>query len=49
VEISGPASNSPRKLQTYDMNKLISSKYDSDGDGVYDRIYEYDFYEEIKE
>lgn len=49
VEIFGPASNSPRKLQTYDMNKLISSKYDSDGDGVYDRIYEYDFYEEIKE
>jgi hypothetical protein len=49
VEIVGPAPNSPRKLQTYEMNKLISSRYDSDGDGVYDRIYEYDFYEEIKE
>jgi hypothetical protein len=49
VEIVGPASDSPRKKQTYEMNKMISSKFDSDGDGVYDKIYEYDFYEEIKE
>lgn len=48
VEILGPDSNSPKKKQTYRMNKLFSSEYDSNGDGVYDTLYEYDYYEEIK-
>ena len=48
VEIIGPNSNSPKKKQVYEMNKLISSKFDSNGDGIYDKSYEYDFYEEIR-
>ena len=48
VELLDPATNSPRKRQKYEMNKLVSAEYDSDGDGVYDVNYEYDYYEEIK-
>ena len=48
VEITGPASNSPKKKQTYELNKLVSSKFDSNGDGIYDKSYQYDYYEEIK-
>ena len=48
IEILDPNSNLPRKLQKYVMNKLVSAKYDSNGDGVFDMNYEYDFYEEVK-
>lgn len=48
IEILGPDSSIPKKKQIYKMNKLVSSEYDSNGDGVYDIIYEYDYYEEIK-
>lgn len=48
VEIIGPDSNSPKKIQSYEMNKLVSSKFDSDGDGVFDEIHEYDYFEEIR-
>lgn len=48
VEISGPEVNSPRKKQIFEMNKLVSAEFDSNGDGEYEISYEYDFYEEIK-
>ncbi len=48
VEISDPTSGVTRKIQNYKLNKLVSSSFDSDGDGVFDKKYEYDFYEEIK-
>jgi hypothetical protein len=48
VEISGPTVKSPRKKQIYEMNKLVSAEFDSNGDGEYDISYQYDFYEEIK-
>ena len=48
IELSGPNSSSPQKKQQYNMFKLISSQFDSNGDGVYDKLYEYDYYEEIK-
>jgi len=48
IEIIGPNSNSPKKKQVYEMNKIISSEFDSNGDGIYDKSYEYDFYEEIE-
>ena len=47
IEILDPVSNYPRKRQIYRMNKLVFAEYDSDGDGVYDITYEYDYYEEI--
>lgn len=48
VEITGPLLSSPRKMQIYEMNKLVNAEFDSDGDGLYDISYEYDFFEEIK-
>lgn len=48
VEILGPASNSPKIIQTYELNKLISSKFDTNGDGNFDNIQQYDYYEQIK-
>lgn len=48
IEITGPLLSSPRKRQIYNMNKLVSAEFDSDGDGLYDVSYEYDFYEEIE-
>lgn len=48
IEILGPTSSSPVKIQKYKMNKLISSEFDSNGDGTYNKAYEYDYYEEIK-
>ena len=48
VEITGPEVNSPRKKQIYEMNKLVSAEFDSNGDGEYEISYQYDFYEEIK-
>jgi antitoxin component YwqK of YwqJK toxin-antitoxin module len=48
VEIFDPKSKVPRKIQKYVMNKLSSAKYDTNGDGVFDVNYEYDYYEEVK-
>jgi len=48
IRITGPTSFSPKKKQKYKMNKLISSEFDSDGDGSYDTFYKYDYYEEIR-
>jgi len=48
IEILGPSPTSPRKKQQYEMYKLISSEFDSNGDGVYDKQYTYDYYEQIK-
>lgn len=47
IKILDPNSNLPRKMQKYVMNKLVSAKYDSNGDGVFDVNYEYDFFEEV--
>jgi len=30
------------------MNKLVGADFDSNGDGIYDIFYEYDFYGEAK-
>lgn len=48
IEILGPTSSSPKKKQQYNMYKLISSEFDSNGDGIYDKQYTYDYYEQIK-
>jgi hypothetical protein len=48
VEIAGPDAYTPRKKQIYKMNKLVGAEFDSNGDGLYDLAYEYDYYEEIK-
>ncbi len=48
IEILGPTSSSPKKKQKYEMYKLISSEFDSNGDGVYDTQYTYDYYEQLK-
>ena len=48
VQLTGPDINSPKKKQKYKMNKLIGADFDSNGDGIYDIFYEYDFYEEVK-
>lgn len=48
IEILGPTSSSPKMKQQYSMYKLISSEFDSNGDGIYDKQYTYDYYEQIK-
>ena len=48
IEISGPTKTSPRKKQYFNMYKLTSSEFDSNGDGIYDKQYTYDYYEQIK-
>jgi len=48
IEIIGPTPTSPKKKQYFDMYKLISSEFDSNGDGIYDKQYTYDYYEQIK-
>ena len=48
VEILDPVTAAPRKRQKYVMNKLSSTEYDSNGDGIFDMVYEYDYYEEVK-
>ncbi len=49
IEILGPTPLSPKVRQHYKMNKLISSEFDSNGDGVYDKKYTYDYYEQAQE
>lgn len=48
IEILDSDSNIPRKTQEYVMGKLVSAKFDTDGDGVFDVNYAYDDFEEIK-
>ena len=47
-EIIDPVTHVPRIRQLYNMNKLSSAEFDSNGDGQYDLEYEYDFFEQIK-
>jgi len=48
IEIIDENSGKARKRQHYELNKLISSDYDSNGDGRLDIHYEYDQFEERK-
>lgn len=48
IEIIGPTQTSPKKKQYFEMYKLISSEFDSNGDGIYDKKYSYDYYEQVK-
>lgn len=48
IEILDPVTKIPRKRQKYVLNKLSSAEFDSNGDGVFDVTYEYDYYEEVK-
>ena len=48
IDILGPTTSSPKKKQQYSMYKLISSEFDSNGDGIYDKQYTYDYYEQVK-
>lgn len=48
IEILGPTPTSPKKKQYFEMYKLISSEFDSNGDGIYDKKYSYDYYENVK-
>lgn len=48
IDIFDPVTNIPRKKQNYKMGKLSSAEFDSNGDGVYDTVYAYDYYEEIE-
>jgi len=45
--IFDPDTNQPKKKQYYKMNKLISSEFDSNDDGIYDKKYKYNYYEQI--
>jgi len=49
IEILDPTSSRSKKKQYYEMNKLVSSEFDSNDDGVYDKQYKYNYYEQIKE
>jgi len=46
TEIRGKGAISSIKRQTFKMDKLVSSEFDSDGDGVFETQYEYDYFEE---
>lgn len=48
VEILGEGQDSRSKKQKYQMGKLISAELDSNGDGNFDVVYEYDYFEEVK-
>lgn len=47
AHIFGNNSASPIKIQKFKMGKLVSAEFDSNGDGVLDVVYEYDFFEEV--
>ncbi|MHA2936841.1 hypothetical protein ACXJY6_00940 [Vibrio sp. RC27] len=47
IEIYGDVPGVPVKVQKYHLGKLVSSEYDSDGNGTLDVFYEYDRFEEI--
>jgi hypothetical protein len=48
VEFYSSQTNALIKVQEFDDFKLVSSKFDSDGDGILDKVVSYDEYEEIK-
>ncbi len=48
IEILGPTPSSPKVRQHYKMNKLVSAEFDSNGDGIYDKKYTYDYYEQVQ-
>ena len=48
VEILGEGPDSRTKKQIFQMGKLISAQFDSDGDGYFDIVYDYDYFEEVK-
>lgn len=45
AEIRGEGISSAVKQQTFEMGKLISSKFNSDGDGIFEQQIEYDYFE----
>lgn len=47
VIILGMGRDARRKVQKYEMWKLISSEFDSNGDGIYNVMYEYDYFEDV--
>ena len=48
IIILGEGQDFRKKRQNFNMWKLISAEYDTDGDGSYDIEYEYDYFEEVK-
>ena len=48
IVILGEGQDFRKKRQKFNMGKLISAEYDSNGDGSYDIEYKYDYFEEIK-
>jgi len=44
--IFGKNINSPQKHQIFELHKLISAEFDADGDGIFEKSYEYDYFEE---
>ena len=48
VEILGEGQDPRSKRQKFQMGKLISAELDSNGDGNFDVVYEYDYFEEVK-
>lgn len=48
VEILGEGRDTRSKRQKFQMGKLISAELDSNGDGNFDVVYEYDSLEEVK-
>jgi hypothetical protein len=48
IIIFGEGQDFRKKRQKFNMGKLISAEYDTNGDGSYDIEYEYDYFEEVK-
>jgi len=48
IVILGEGQDFRKKRQKFNMGKLVSAEYDSNGDGSYDIEYKYDYFEEIK-
>ena len=48
IIILGEGQDFRKKRQKFNMGKLISSEYDTNGDGSYDIEYDYDYFEEVK-
>ena len=47
IHIFNNNSTRPIKIQKFEMGKLVSAEFDSNGDGILDAVYEYDNFEEI--
>ena len=48
VTITKGTSSSPRKRQWFNLNKLVYSEYDANGNGIYEQQRQYDYFEEPK-